>query len=75
MDGWLWILPMLGCGLMMVMMVAMMFGMGKDMFSREEKPSSIDELRSEQKRLAEQIDALEGKAESPREREPASGAV
>jgi peptidoglycan hydrolase CwlO-like protein len=75
MDRWLWTLPVLGCGLMMVMMVAMMFGMGKDMLTRKDKKPSIDELRSEQERLAKQIEALEGEAESPREREPASGAV
>jgi hypothetical protein len=70
MDGALWILPLLGCGLMMVIMVVMMFGMGKNMFSRKEKASSVDDLRAEQKRLSEQIDRLERDGEASREREP-----
>jgi peptidoglycan hydrolase CwlO-like protein len=71
MDGLLWLLPVLGCGLMMVMMVVMMFGMGKNMLSRkEEKPRSVDELRAEQKRLSEQIDRLDGEAKATRDREP-----
>lgn len=71
MDGLLWILPVLGCGLMMVMMVVMMFGMGKNMFSRKkEEPTSVDDLRAEQRRLAEQIDRLEGEGPATRDREP-----
>jgi hypothetical protein len=65
MDGFWWILPALGCGLMMVMMVVMMLGMGKGMFSRSnaDEDKSVEELRAEQKRLSEDIKRLEEREE------------
>jgi hypothetical protein len=65
MDGFWWILPALGCGLMMVMMVVMMLGMGKDMFSRSKGDAnkSIEELRAEHERLSEDIKRLEDQEE------------
>jgi hypothetical protein len=64
MGDFLWVLPALGCGLMMVMMLVMMFGMGKSMFARgkqdeEREGRSIEELRAEQERMAEEIARLE----------------
>jgi hypothetical protein len=65
MDGFWWILPALGCGLMMVMMVVMMLGMGKDMFSRSKGDAnkSVEELRAEHERLSEDIKRLEDQDE------------
>jgi hypothetical protein len=78
MEGLLWLLPVVGCGLMMALMVVMMWGMGKDMFSSGKKAreeGSIGDLRAEQERLAAEIDRLETKQSSSRERTPhASGA-
>jgi cell division protein FtsB len=75
MEGFLWVLPALGCGLMILMMVVMMFGMGKSMFSRdkqddESEGASLDELRAEQKRMAEEIERLEARDATSRERAP-----
>jgi hypothetical protein len=75
MDGWLWVLPALVCGGMMLMMLVMMVGMGKSMFSRnkddEEKPS-LEEVRAENERLASRVDELERDA-SENERQPTAG--
>jgi hypothetical protein len=66
MGDLLWVLPALGCGLMMAMMVVMMFGMGKSMFSRGKQDEaregrSLEELRAEQERMAEEIARLEAR--------------
>jgi hypothetical protein len=75
MDGWLWVLPALVCGGMMLMMLVMMVGMGKSMFSRDkedEEKSSLEEVRAENERLAGRVDELERGA-SEKEREPTAG--
>ncbi len=63
----LWILPALGCGLMMVLMVVMMLPMVKGMFSgdKEGKDRSGDELRAEQERLAAELERLKSKERTP----------
>jgi hypothetical protein len=80
MGDFLWILPVLGCGLMMVMMVVMMWGMGKSMFSRDKddgggEKASLDELQAEQKRMAEEIERLEARNSTTRERAPSASGV
>lgn len=74
MGDFIWLMPLVGCGLMMVMMVVMMWGMGKSMFSRSkeggESGTSLDELRAEQERMAEEIKQLEARGSPGREREP-----
>ncbi len=59
----LWIFPALGCGLMMAAMVVMMLPMMKGMFSRDqgEEASSVEELRAEQARMAEEIEQLKAR--------------
>jgi hypothetical protein len=75
MGDFLWVLPALVCGGMMVMMLVMMLGMGKSMFSRnkedEEKPS-LEQVRAENERLAGRVDELERGA-SEKEHEPTAG--
>lgn len=79
MGDFIWVLPVLGCGLMMVMMVVMMWGMGKSMFSGdkggERENVSLEELQAEQKRMAEEIKRLEDQSSTSREREPSAGGV
>jgi hypothetical protein len=65
MEDFLWVLPALACGGMMVAMVVMMLGMGKSMLSGGKKDDegerSLDELRAEQKRMAEEIERLQAR--------------
>lgn len=80
MENFLWVLPVLGCGLMMVMMVVMMWGMGKSMFSRDKddggsEKASLDELRAEQKRMAEEIERLEARDSTSREHASSASGV
>jgi hypothetical protein len=70
MDGFWWILPAIGCGLMMVMMLVMMVGMGKSMFSRDkgDEDGAVEDVRAEQKR------PLRRGQEASRPRRPKPGA-
>lgn len=71
MENLVWLIPALGCGLMMVAMMVMM-GMGMRMSGDKEKPPredepSVEELRAENERLASRVERLEREgAERPR---------
>jgi cytochrome c-type biogenesis protein CcmH/NrfF len=61
MENLLWLIPVLACP---VGMVLMMFLMGKGMgmgrkSDEKESHQSVEELRSEQERMSEQIQSLE----------------
>jgi hypothetical protein len=61
MDNLLWLIPLLACPVgMVLMMILMGKGMGMSRKSDgNEPPRSVEELRSEQERLSEQIESLE----------------
>jgi hypothetical protein len=75
MENALWLIPVLACPLMMVVMMwAMGKGMGMSARRKDDRAQegSVDDLRAEQERLAEQIDRLESRGAEHEDREPAA---